>query len=435
MRYGYRRGSLWLILYFVIAIFPIAIGYWGRLPDYRGFLLETGVVLGFLGLSISGLQFLFSGRFIKIAPAIGVDNIIQFHKELGIIGVLFCLSHPVILIIADPTYISYFDPSVNLPRALALSAVSIGMLLLIATSLWRLSFGMSYEFWRLGHGILGFLLIFVGITHSFQVSHYMEPLWKKILFAVFFGSLAYLLALTRLIRPYKNKKKPYIITGVEEERDDCYVLSLSPQNHERLSFYPGQFVWITIRNSPFSLQQHPFSISSSADSPTIKLTAKALGDFTSSWKKLKTGNKAFLEGPFGSFTLKEKPCCFIMGGIGITPGISILETLNDRNDKRQCILIYGNMEWEKIPFREKLESLEANMNLKVVHVLEEPDEDWKGEKGLISPEILEKHLPENPDAFDYYICGPAPMMDIAEMTLRNKGIDWRNIYAERFEMV
>jgi 3-phenylpropionate/trans-cinnamate dioxygenase ferredoxin reductase subunit len=183
------------------------------------------------------------------------------------------------------------------------------------------------------------------------------------------------------------------------------------------------------------LQQHPFSVSSSAEDPEIKLTAKALGDFTSAWKNLEPGCRAFLEGPYGSFTLKDKPCFLIMGGIGITPAISILETLKDKKDFRKCTLIYGNENWEKIPFREKLENLQSMINLKVIHVLEKPHASWEGEKGLISKELIGKYLPDEVNSYDYFICGPEVMMDVAELALRNKGIDWRNIYTERFEMV
>jgi predicted ferric reductase len=433
-RYSIKNGMLWLAIFFLLAVLPVLVSYLGELPPIRGFLEELGVALGFMGLSLFGLQFLFSGRIAQVAPAFGVDNIVQFHKEIGVIAILFALAHPVFMLLADSSYISFFDPRENLPRAISLILASIGMVFLLLTSLWRLSFGLSYEVWRLLHGGLAALVLFVGVVHSIQVGHYLDPLWKIIFVAALFLAYGYLLIHTRLVRPIKNLKKPYEITEVKPKRDDSYTLVLKAVKGSRMIFEPGQFVWITIHGHPFSLQQHPFSISSSKNDATIAITAKRLGDFTNTWKNLEAGQRAFLEGPLGSFTLKEKPCFMIMGGIGVTPAISMLRTLADKQDNRKCILIYGNENEQKIPFKEDLEELGKKINLKVVHVLEEPGDNWKGEEGLIDPKLIKSNLPESINDFDYYICGPEPMMDVAELTLRKAGVAWENIYAERFDL-
>jgi ferredoxin-NADP reductase len=48
--------------------------------------------------------------------------------------------------------------------------------------------------------------------------------------------------------------------------------------------------------------------------------------------------------------------------------------------------------------------------------------------------LIKSYLPESKNDFDYYICGPEPMMDVAELTLRKAGVAWENIYAERFDL-
>jgi predicted ferric reductase len=432
--YRTSNGLLWLGIFVAIALIPLAIAYIGPLPPVRSFLEEFGVALGFIGLSLFALQFLFSGRFKKVAPTFGVDNVVQFHKEIGVIAILFSLAHPISMLFADWDYIRFFDPEENLPRAVSLVAVSIGLVVLLVTSLWRLTFNLSYEIWRLIHGVLGFLIIFVGVVHSVQVGHYLDGLGKVIPFVVFFTGMTYLLAHTRLVRPYRNKKKPYVVRKVIPQRDDCYTLVLDPKGHKGMSFEPGQFIWITIRSTPFSLQQHPFSFSGSAVKSSISITAKQLGDFTEKWEDIKPGQQAFVEGPFGSFTLKERSCFFVMGGIGVTPAISMLRTLSDLSDARECILLYGNETWEKVPFREELELLEKEINLKTVHILDKPKDGWEGEEGFITDEIIKRYLPTNKENFEYYICGPEPMMDVAELTIRKAGVPWNQIYAERFDL-
>ncbi|MBA3901073.1 MAG: hypothetical protein H0X62_12845, partial [Bacteroidetes bacterium] len=76
MKYTYRRGFLWLIIYLFLSIVPLAVAMSGIIPEFRSFWIEFGVTLGFIGLAMFGLQFLFSGRYKFIAPTFGMDNII-----------------------------------------------------------------------------------------------------------------------------------------------------------------------------------------------------------------------------------------------------------------------------------------------------------------------------------------------------------------------
>ncbi len=124
-----------------------------------------------------------------------------------------------------------------------------------------------------------------------------------------------------------------------------------------------------------------------------------------------------------------------MGGIGITPAMAMLRSMKDNRDPRQAVLIYANIAWEDVTFREELMELSRQINLKLIHLLEKTPENWKGESGLVSKELLQKYLPDNPEQFMYFICGPKPLMDISELSLRDLGIDWRLIYTERFEII
>ncbi|AHM62876.1 oxidoreductase FAD/NAD(P)-binding domain protein [Flammeovirgaceae bacterium 311] len=436
MRYTYRRGFFWLSIFILIALVPLGLALIGEIPLYRSFWIEFGVAMGFIALSLFGLQFLFSGRFNWVAPTYGMDNIIQYHRELGIIAFLFLLAHPFTLILKNQAYLAYFDPRVNLMRAIALNYVSLGVIAIIATSIWRTSFKLNYEKWRLLHGFLALSIIFVGVVHSIQVGHYLDPLWKKIALAAFMALFAYLTIHTRIVRPWLNKKYPYKVVEVKEEIGDCHSLTLAPNGHKKLEYIPGQFAWISICDTPFTLQQHPFSFASSARDNTITFTAKAMGDFTGSWKKIKKGRKAFLEGPFGSFTPEEDSHLFLlMGGIGVTPCMSMLRTMRDDKDPRKAILIYANKDWDDITFREELDELCGQINLTVIHVLEKTPKDWKGEEGFVDQDMLKKYLPDKPNEWMYFLCGPMPMMDIGEESLRNLGVDWHRIYSERFEIV
>jgi predicted ferric reductase len=438
MNYSLRRGLLWVALFTVLALIPMAIGAAGALPAVRSVLVEFGVALGFVGLALFALQFLFSGRIKRIAPRWGMDNIIQYHREIGLVAVAFILAHPIILIAADRTFLAYFDVRANAPRAVLLILVTIAALLIIASSIRRPAFRLQYEWWRALHGALALFIVFVGLVHALQVRHYLAPFWKQALLTILIGAPLYALAHTRVVRPWLSRRRPYRVTAVQPERDSSWSVTLEPVGHDGMRFTPGQFAWLTINETPFTLQQHPFSFASSARRPQITFTAKELGDFTATWKDIEPGTRAFLEGPFGAFTAQPSPqtgLFLVMGGIGVTPAMSMLRTLRDSGERRHAILIYGNKDWENVAFREELEELRQAIDLEVVHILEEPPDFWMGERGFVTRELLEKYLPAEPATYQYFICGPAPLMDVAEIALRDLSIPWDRIYTERFEIV
>src|SRR5690606_18822073 len=125
-------------------------------------------------------------------------------------------------------------------------------------------------------------------------------------------------------------------------------------------FQPGQFAWFAFDRSPFSLTQHPFSFSSSAEHGEVEVAIKALGDFTRTVKRLEPGTKVHVDGPHGVFSidLDEGPgFALIAGGVGIAGLISMVRTLADRGDVRPVLLFYGNRTWDEVAFREELDRL------------------------------------------------------------------------------
>ena len=75
------------------------------------------------------------------------------------------------------------------------------------------------------------------------------------------------------------------------------------------------------------------------------------------------------------------------------------------------------------------------LTLTVVHVLERTPDEWEGETGYLTAEILARHLPPAYRRFQYFICGPDPMMDAAEAALIELGVPPERVHTERFNMV
>jgi len=153
---------------------------------------------------------------------------------------------------------------------------------------------------------------------------------------------------------------------------------------------------------------------------------------------LEPGARLWVDGPFGAFTPEQRAAqgyVLIAGGIGISPMRSIITTLRDREDVRPVLLFYAARDASRLAFREEIERLRGQMNLEVVYVFESPGPEWSGERGYVSADVLRRHLPRQYRHFQFFVCGPVPMMDAVEKALRELGVPAGAVQTERFDMV
>ena len=233
-------------------------------------------------------------------------------------------------------------------------------------------------------------------------------------------------------------RRPWDVIDVRPERGDAWTVVVRPRGHGGFRHQPGQFAWLTLRASPFSMREHPFSISSGpAASGELAFTIKELGDFTATVKTIRPGETAFVDGPYGAFTLDRHRApgyVFIAGGIGVAPLVGMLRALAERGDTRPVTLFYAYRRWERLTFREDIEALRSRITLRVVYVLSEPPEQWDGESGLIDASVLRRNLPDDRHACHYFICGPEAMTHSVERALHGLGIPLSQLHTELFDM-
>lgn len=205
----------------------------------------------------------------------------------------------------------------------------------IVTALWRKRLGIGYDQWRLAHATLATTAFLAAVAHIETAGDITDqPLmrWLWIGYALLWISL---IAYVRLVKPLSMLRHPWRVIEVRPERCEAWTITLAPEGHAGLCFAPGQFAWLTLRSSPFAMHEHPFSFASSAtDNSRIEFTIKALGDFTRTIGSIQPGETAYLEGPYGVFSVDRYPqspgFVFIAGGVGIVPIMSMLRTLANR---------------------------------------------------------------------------------------------------------
>ncbi|KAG7807525.1 hypothetical protein KL921_004283 [Ogataea angusta] len=129
---------------------------------------------------------------------------------------------------------------------------------------------------------------------------------------------------------------------------------------------------------------------------------------------LKLGENVRVRGPKGFFTYTPnmaREFVMVAGGTGITPMYQIIKAItNNPQDNTKVTLLYGNVTAEDILLKAELDLIEKeHPNIKVVHVLNNAPEDWAGETGFITKELLEKHGAAPADDVQVLLCGPPPM--------------------------
>ncbi|MCC5953280.1 MAG: ferric reductase-like transmembrane domain-containing protein [Acidimicrobiia bacterium] len=438
------RGLLYLQLYLVVTIAPLLFALVGDRPAGRSFWIDLSAALGFVGLALLGLQFAVTARAKRLAAPFGQDVVVTFHRRMSVVAFVLILAHPVMLFVARPETLELLNVLDAPWRARFAVLATVSLIALVVTSLWRTRLGLSYEVWKVLHGVLAVIIVGAALVHVYLVDYYVATVWKQVLWALMTLGLVAILGWTRLVGPLLQFRRPWRVTEVREERGNAYTLRLEPDGHGGIKFQPGQFVWLRVNDGPFSPEEHPFSISSSAELPdgVIECTIKDLGDWTSQVHRIQPGAVAYVDGPYGVFTpdRAEGPSyLMVAGGIGITPIMSALRTMADRDDRRTVTLLYGDRSWGDMAFREELEQLAGVLSLRFVAVVESPPETTpeavEMETGRIDEELIDRYLPESPAARrrqQYLICGPPAMTSVVEHHLRELGVPLDRIHHEQF---
>ncbi len=434
-------ASLWLNLFAFMLLIPLVLLFIFPRPPAREFLRELSVVLGFITMALLGLQTIPTSRIKFVTQYFAMEKLYTLHHKSSIITFILALVHPILLFINNPETLQLLNFRTAPLRFQAALISVLLMLFLVITSVWREILKLKYDVWRWVHDLMAFAALGFGLYHMFKVNYYLSLPYLRVVWLILTGVWVAIIVYIRLVKPIQLMSHPYVVDHVKQEFGDSWSLYLRPDGHEGFKYQAGQFAWITTE-SPFIFRENPFSISSSGDrgDNLIGFTIKELGDFTSTIKSLQPGDKVYVDGPYGTFSLDEhydNRLVLIAGGIGSAPVLSILRTMRDRGRKDPVYFFYGSPTYDTIIFRDELEQLEKEMEcLKVVHTLERPPEDWEGEKGFITADILKRHLPSDYKQWDYlfFLCGPMPMIQAVEGALHGMDVKQTRIFSEKYEM-
>jgi predicted ferric reductase len=434
-----RRGRLLALAYAGLVLLPLAVVLMGPAPAPRGFVLELGSALGIAALTILLLQLVLPARLRLIGAPIGIDAVLRFHREIGLVALALVVLHLVVVVVDDPGRLWLLMPWRAPARAILGLGALIALAALVGCAMRRGRLPLSYGRRRLVHAVLGVAVLVLSAGHAVAIDRYVTLGREALVLAAFGVAGVVSLVHLHIGRPLLlAARRRYRIERIEAERGGARTLVLRADGHAGHPFRPGQFAWLRLGGSPLRPEDHPFSLSSSAErTDAPEFTIGPLGDFTLAVDAIEPGTVVLLDGPHGAACPSERSrgLVLVAGGIGITPGMSTLRTLADRGDTRSHPLVYGNRTWDGVVFREELDSLSERLDLRVVHVLAEPPEGWSGEQGRVTPELLARHMPADSDRHQHLVCGPPPMIDAVTQALGSLGVPPARVHAERWRGV
>ena len=203
----------------------------------------------------------------------------------------------------------------------------------------------------------------------------------------------------------------YPLTGMEK----LYQIQLvDPQERERFTFRPGQFVMLELPG----IGEAPFSISSSpVRHGDLELCIRTVGNMTRFLDRVGRGTRVGISGPFGTHFPVEKmegeDVLLIAGGLGIAPLRSpILTVLEKRSRYGQVDIIYGARRPSELLFSYEY-AMWRQFDVGLDIIVDRAEEGWQGPVGLIT-EILKKRIAKSRlevmrERTSAIICGPPVM--------------------------
>lgn len=257
----------------------------------------------------------------------------------------------------------------------------------------------------------------------------------------------------------------------EQIADATYAFQFDLAN-QPFEYKSGQSVDLIQREPKYTDEmgnRRTFSIADAPGKERLLVATRNRGSaFKRSLIEAPLGTPVDLDGPYGSFTLPQKPndVYMLAGGIGVTPFRSIVEDTRERSLDHTLTLIHSNRTPEETPFLDELirwgvESAKETSGGKVprhhrwnsgssgastVAASGRPrflyvptmtqaarsKRGWQGERRRVAPDLLDDMLPSDKNSAVYYVAGPGRFVGGAVRALKKVGVDEDQIRFEEF---
>jgi CDP-4-dehydro-6-deoxyglucose reductase len=236
------------------------------------------------------------------------------------------------------------------------------------------------------------------------------------------------------------RRMPARVSSLVKPAADVAIMTLQLPASDGLRYLAGQYVDILLPDGSrrsYSMANAPHT---QGDKPWIELHIRHLsgGLFSDRvFGSMKEKDILRLEGPFGSFFLREdstKPMVLVASGTGFAPIKALIEQLQIQPDERPVVLYWGCRARADLFLDDWAVQAVAQMpQLTYVPVLSDPlDSDgWSGRTGLVHEAVMQDL--SDLSGHQVYACGNPLMVEAAQRDLIGQcGLPEDEFFADAF---
>lgn len=230
--------------------------------------------------------------------------------------------------------------------------------------------------------------------------------------------------------------KDFTITEKVVESDVITSFYLKPVDGQHLpSYQPGQYITVrlNIPGEEYTLNRQ-YSLSQAETGDLYRISVKREDEFDPIGKvstylhnSVDTGDTIEVSVPAGHFYLDVEnttPVTLISGGVGVTPMMSMFETIAKMSPERPVAFLHSARTRKHQAFDVRLKELNASLANSVYKTIYSEEGD-----GFITQEFLAENVLEGSDI---YVCGPTPFMKAILSSLYQLGFPEDKVHFEFF---
>lgn len=200
-------------------------------------------------------------------------------------------------------------------------------------------------------------------------------------------------------------------------------------------FEPGQFVELEVPETGLLRAYSLSNIVNWEGRLEFLIRLQENGKFSEFLQGEAVGQRLLVHAPSGAFTINKQSAntrCFIAGGTGLAPFLSILSRAAEWAEDHPTHLFLGVNNEAEILCQQELEALQQSLSqLNVEICVWKPENSWEGFVGT-PVDAFKAYLDKNKTDIDVYLCGPPILVESSISAAVEAGLDKEHIYSEKF---
>lgn len=400
-------------------------------------LVSVARITGLLGAQSALAQVLLLARIPWLERAVGFDRLTVWHRwngfaclSLVVLHTAFSLAGYAALdrlpVLTEISTMIWGDVYPGMVTATIGTALFVGV---AASSIAIARRKLSYELWYAVH-LMAYAAIALAWFHQIPTGNELvidrvaAGYWRSL-----YVVCALVLVCFRLVIPMVHASRYRLRVAEVVDNGSTVSIVMTGRRLDQLGARAGQFFLWRFLARGLWWQSHPFSLSAAPNGRSLRITMKKLGDFTGGAARIEPGTRVVAEGPFGTFTERERQrekVLLVGGGIGIAPIRALLEEM--RGD---VVVVYRAAHEDDLALADEIEALAEERGATVHHVV--GDHRTPAGRMLLSHESLSGLVPDIAHR-EVYICGPPAMADAVRKVALAARVPGRNVHVERFAL-